>query len=151
MVEPRGCGGFCSAVSRGGAHSFSWVGASGLGGVWFRRRAGNVRAGDGCDAFRTGVWCCPRYDQPMRIENTGGCRDGTESLERSGRRGANSDSSGFAMTNTKPKKTTKTRTTPYDVAEHLRTREEMAAHLDAWFDHALDAVTLEQFRQMAGV
>ena len=40
------------------------------------------------------------------------------------------------MTNTKPKKTTKTGTTPYDVAEHLRTPEEMAAYLDAWFQEA---------------
>ena len=35
-------------------------------------------------------------------------------------------------------KTTKTRTTPYDVAEHLRTPEEMAAYLDAWLDEAPD-------------
>lgn len=33
-------------------------------------------------------------------------------------------------------KTRKTRTTPYDVAEHLRTPEEMAAYLDAWLDEA---------------
>src|SRR5512143_1321830 len=30
------------------------------------------------------------------------------------------------------------RTTPYDVAEHLRTPEEMAAYLDAWLDEAPD-------------
>jgi probable addiction module antidote protein len=35
-------------------------------------------------------------------------------------------------------KTTKTRTTPYDVAEHLRTPKEMAAYLDAWLDEAPD-------------
>jgi len=35
-------------------------------------------------------------------------------------------------------KNTKTRTTPYDVAEHLRTPEEMAAYLDAWLDEAPD-------------
>ena len=35
-------------------------------------------------------------------------------------------------------KTTKTRTTPYDVAEHLRTPEEMAAYLDAWLEEAPD-------------
>jgi probable addiction module antidote protein len=35
-------------------------------------------------------------------------------------------------------KTTKTRTTTYDVAEHLRTPEEMAAYLDAWLDEAPD-------------
>ena len=31
-------------------------------------------------------------------------------------------------------KFSKTRTTPYDVAEHLRTPEEMAAYLDAWLE-----------------
>ena len=31
-----------------------------------------------------------------------------------------------------------THTTPYDVAEHLRTPEEMAAYLDAWLDEAPD-------------
>lgn len=35
-------------------------------------------------------------------------------------------------------KSTKTRTTPYDVAEHLRTPEEMAAYLDAWLEEAPD-------------
>jgi probable addiction module antidote protein len=34
-------------------------------------------------------------------------------------------------------KTTKTRTT-YDVAEHLRTPEEMAAYLDAWLNEGPD-------------
>jgi len=29
---------------------------------------------------------------------------------------------------------------PYDVAEHLRTREEMAAYLDAWLEEAPDDV-----------
>ena len=29
-----------------------------------------------------------------------------------------------------------TSTTPYDVAEHLRTPEEMAAYLDAWLEEA---------------
>lgn len=37
-----------------------------------------------------------------------------------------------------PGKTTKTRTTPYDIAEHLRTPEEMAAYLDAWLEEAHD-------------
>ena len=32
----------------------------------------------------------------------------------------------------------KTRTFPYDVAEQLRTPEEMAAYLDAWLDEAPD-------------
>lgn len=37
-----------------------------------------------------------------------------------------------------PKKATRTKTTPYDVAEHLRTPEEMAAYLDAWLEEAPD-------------
>ena len=39
-----------------------------------------------------------------------------------------------------PKVETKmpTKATPYDVAEHLRTPEEMAAYLDAWFEEAPD-------------
>jgi probable addiction module antidote protein len=36
------------------------------------------------------------------------------------------------------KKLAKTKTTPYDVAEHLRTPEEMAAYLDAWLEEAPD-------------
>lgn len=31
--------------------------------------------------------------------------------------------------------------TPYDIAEHLRTPEEMAAYLDAWFEDAPDDVS----------
>lgn len=31
-----------------------------------------------------------------------------------------------------------TKTTPYDVAEQLRTPQEMAAYLDAWLDEAPD-------------
>ncbi len=42
------------------------------------------------------------------------------------------------MTKTPAKKTSKTRTTSYDVAEHLRTPEEMAAYLDAWLEEAPD-------------
>lgn len=38
-------------------------------------------------------------------------------------------------------KSSKTRTTPYDVAEHLRTPEEMAAYLDAWLQEAPDDVS----------
>jgi probable addiction module antidote protein len=38
-------------------------------------------------------------------------------------------------------KFSKTRTTPYDVAEHLRTPEEMAAYLDAWLQEAPDDVS----------
>jgi len=37
-----------------------------------------------------------------------------------------------------PGKSPKTQTTPYDVAEHLRTPEEMAAYLDAWLEEAPD-------------
>ena len=36
------------------------------------------------------------------------------------------------------KKSLKTKTTPYDVAEYLRTPEEMAAYLDAWLEEAPD-------------
>lgn len=36
------------------------------------------------------------------------------------------------------KKPTRTKTTPYDVAEHLLTPEEMAAYLDAWLEEAPD-------------
>ena len=35
-------------------------------------------------------------------------------------------------------KPSKTKTTPYDVAEHLRTPEEMAAYLDAWLEEMPD-------------
>jgi probable addiction module antidote protein len=34
------------------------------------------------------------------------------------------------------KKSSKVKATPYDVAEHLRTPEEMAAYLDAWLEEA---------------
>jgi probable addiction module antidote protein len=37
-----------------------------------------------------------------------------------------------------PKTESPTKTTPYDVAEHLRTPEEMAAYLDAWLEEAPD-------------
>lgn len=36
------------------------------------------------------------------------------------------------------KRSRRTKTTPYDVAEHLRTPEEMAAYLDAWLSEAPD-------------
>jgi probable addiction module antidote protein len=36
------------------------------------------------------------------------------------------------------KASTKTKTVPYDVAEQLRTPEEMAAYLDAWLTEAPD-------------
>jgi len=41
-----------------------------------------------------------------------------------------------ATKNTRRAKTVKPRTTAYDVAEHLRTPEEMAAYLDAWLEDA---------------
>jgi probable addiction module antidote protein len=42
------------------------------------------------------------------------------------------------MKKTAAKKIAKTKTTPYDVAEHLRTPEERAAYLDAWLEEAPD-------------
>ncbi len=42
------------------------------------------------------------------------------------------------MTKAAAKKVTKTKTVPYDVAEQLRTPEEMAAYLDAWLEEAPD-------------
>ncbi len=39
------------------------------------------------------------------------------------------------------KKSHKVKTTPYDVAEHLRTPEEMAAYLDAWLEEAPEDVS----------
>ena len=38
-------------------------------------------------------------------------------------------------------KSSKTTTTPYDVAEHLRTPQEMAEYLDAWLEEAPDDVS----------
>ncbi len=40
------------------------------------------------------------------------------------------------MTKAASRKPSKTSTTPYDVSEHLRTPEEMAAYLDAWLEEA---------------
>lgn len=45
------------------------------------------------------------------------------------------------MTTTARKKSSKLKTSPYDVAEHLRTPEEMAAYLDAWLEEAPDDVS----------
>jgi len=42
------------------------------------------------------------------------------------------------MLKTAARKPAKTKTTPYNVAEHLRTPEEMAAYLDAWFEEGPD-------------
>jgi probable addiction module antidote protein len=42
----------------------------------------------------------------------------------------------MVMTKVAAKKPAKTKTTAYDVSEHLRTPEEMAAYLDAWLDEA---------------
>jgi len=44
------------------------------------------------------------------------------------------------MPKTVARKASKARPTPYDVAEHLRTPEEMAAYLDAWLDEAPDDI-----------
>lgn len=44
------------------------------------------------------------------------------------------------MPKTAARKSPKTRATPYDVAEHLRTPEAMAAYLDAWLEEAPDDV-----------
>jgi probable addiction module antidote protein len=40
------------------------------------------------------------------------------------------------MTKVAEEKSAKVKTTLYDVSEHLRTPEEMAAYLDAWFEEA---------------
>ena len=45
------------------------------------------------------------------------------------------------MRKAKAKKSVKTKTIPYDVAEQLRSPKEMAAYLDAWFSEAPDDVT----------
>jgi probable addiction module antidote protein len=45
------------------------------------------------------------------------------------------------MTQASRKKATKVKTSNYDVAEHLRTPEEMAAYLDAWLEEAPDDVS----------
>jgi probable addiction module antidote protein len=42
------------------------------------------------------------------------------------------------MSKTANKGSTKTKTIPYDVAEQLRTPEDMAAYLDAWLTEAPD-------------
>lgn len=42
------------------------------------------------------------------------------------------------MPKTRAKKAPKATSTPFDVAEHLRTPDEMAAYLDAWLDEAPD-------------
>ena len=45
------------------------------------------------------------------------------------------------MATTSRKKTVKPKTSAYDIAEHLRTPEEMAAYLDAWLEEAPDDVS----------
>jgi len=45
------------------------------------------------------------------------------------------------MTTSKRKTTARLKTSTYDVAEHLRTPEEMAAYLDAWLEEAPDDVS----------
>jgi probable addiction module antidote protein len=44
------------------------------------------------------------------------------------------------MTAANRKKTSKVKVSSYDVAEHLRTPEEMAAYLDAWLEEAPEDV-----------
>jgi probable addiction module antidote protein len=44
----------------------------------------------------------------------------------------------MSMAKTATKKPLKTKTVPYDVAEQLRSPEEMAAYLDAWLEEAPD-------------
>ncbi len=44
-------------------------------------------------------------------------------------------------TKIKATRSTKMKTVPYDLAEQLRTPEEMAAYLDAWFEEAPDDAT----------
>ena len=45
------------------------------------------------------------------------------------------------MATTARKKSTPVKTSAYDVAEHQRTPEEMAAYLDAWLEEAPDDVS----------
>jgi len=45
------------------------------------------------------------------------------------------------MTTTARKSPSRVKTSSYDVAEHLRTPEEMAAYLDAWLEEAPDDVS----------
>jgi probable addiction module antidote protein len=45
------------------------------------------------------------------------------------------------MATTSRKKATKVKASAYDVAEHLRTPEEMAAYLDAWLEDAPDDIS----------
>ncbi|MBW8830998.1 MAG: putative addiction module antidote protein [Burkholderiales bacterium] len=45
------------------------------------------------------------------------------------------------MATTARRKPTKLKASAYDVAEHLRTPEEMAAYLDAWLEQAPDDVS----------
>ncbi len=45
------------------------------------------------------------------------------------------------MASTTRKSAPKVKTSSYDVAEHLRTPEEMAAYLDAWLEEAPDDVS----------
>ena len=45
------------------------------------------------------------------------------------------------MPKSSAKSARKTRTTPFDVAEYLRTPEDMAAYLEAWLDEAPDDAT----------
>src|SRR5216684_3218178 len=46
-----------------------------------------------------------------------------------------------AKAKTKTRRSVKTKTVPYDLAEQLRTPEEIAAYLDAWFEDAPEDAT----------
>jgi probable addiction module antidote protein len=59
------------------------------------------------------------------------------SLEAAFKRGT-ARQAGREMRKTTTKRTKKTETIPYDVAEQLRTPQEMAAYLDAWLVEAPD-------------
>jgi probable addiction module antidote protein len=57
---------------------------------------------------------------------------------RNDRRLWQSQSTVLIRTMSKAARNSRTKTTAYDVAEHLRTPEEMAAYLDAWLEEAPD-------------
>jgi probable addiction module antidote protein len=75
----------------------------------------------------------------MRVTMTEVYRDWINALkERSGRARRKPVTEQTEMPKTRAKVQTKTRTVPYDVAEQLRTPEDMAAYLDAWLTEAPD-------------
>jgi probable addiction module antidote protein len=75
----------------------------------------------------------------MRVTMTEVYRDWINALkDRSGRARRKPVTEQTEMPKTRAKVQTKTRTVPYDVAEQLRTPEDMAAYLDAWLTEAPD-------------